>query len=281
MPNGLKKLIKFFKEKDNYRNLNFVRYHFFKFAQKYLVKFNIIKKNDLARKDTFNWSLYNIHYRGEVKKTSASWAITLNRDDYGFENGRLFRKDGSIKPLNEQWRLLYETILQLAPASIMEIGCGNGAHLYNMNILNPNIGLIGLDLSDKQIEYLHETYPGLGADIRQADATLPFEEGKLPTADATFTMAVIMHIHENNSHEQALCNLFNSSNKYVLLVERWRNHNIMADVKKLCENKLINWNDIYFYFRTSEEDKNANVMICSKRPLDYPVLETYDMLPQN
>ena len=178
-------------------------------------------------------------------------------------------------------RLLYETIIQLNPESIFEMGCGNGMHLANLQLLLPNVASRGIDRSQEQINFLRESFPELKADIKIADATIDFPSDWLNSADLPFTQAVIMHIHTKNSHLVALTNLFNVSKKYVILMERWKNHNFIEDIKSLQKNKLIKWKDIYFYYREMKETGKPHLMICSKTPLEYPQLEDYSTMPQN
>ena len=89
-----------------------------------------------------------------------------------------------------------------------------------------------------------------------------------------------MHLYTNNSHFEALANLFNISNKYVVLMERWKNHNIMENILNLQKERKINWNKIYFYYKVSEETKQPHLMICSNQPLKYPELTNYNLFPK-
>jgi len=124
---------------------------------------------------------------------------------------------------------------------------------------------------------LHESYPRLKAEVRIADATVPFTDN-FPKVDLSFTQAVIMHIHTGESHLTALANLFNISNKYVMLMERWKNHRFMDDIKLLREQKKIKWDNLYFHYRISAETKRPHLMICSNQKLDYPALTDYTIL---
>jgi SAM-dependent methyltransferase len=279
----IKKLKKVFlflsKPRENYANLYLIKYHLLKAVQKMRLK-NGEQNNSGSSDDMFNWSLYNLHYRGELKKDAKNYTLTLRHGDYDFTDSALIKINKAIRPLHQNWQMIYETVLQLFPSSVLELGCGNGMHLHNIKTLAPQIKLYGLDWSEEQIKFLRESYPNLDAEIKVADATVPWDENRFPQTDLSFTQAVIMHIHTGQTHLTALRNLFNASKKYVILMERWKNHRFMDDIKKLHGEKKINWDKIYFYYRLSPETGKPHMMICSKTPLNYPILTDYDIMPE-
>lgn len=280
----LKKIINFvIHPKENYTNWYFLKYHVFKTLYKinkknYLPKLIKFNRNFAPSSDMFNWSLYNHYYRGEIKKTSKHHTIKLKLNDYIFKDGSLQKNKNEIKPLHPNHQLLYETIIQLNPQSIFEIGCGNGMHLANLQLLLPNAILHGIDRSKEQIDFLRESFPEIKADIKIADATIDFPSNWLGNVDLSFTQAVIMHIHTKESHLTALANLFNVSKKYVILMERWKNHNFMNDIKKMKDEKRIQWEKIYFYYKILEETGKPHLMICSKTSLTYTELMDYSLM---
>jgi hypothetical protein len=248
---------------------------------KYFIKFGLKKFSGLHEKDTFNWSFYHIHYKGELKDGIKNHTLSLKTDDYLFENKSLIKNNNNILPLCENHRLLYETVMRLNPESIFELGCGNGIHLNNLQVLLPQSKLSGIDLLDKQIEFLWKTYPNLKAEIKQADATKPFDQALFPKVDLSFTQVVISHIHTEDAHKIALANLFNISNKYVILMEKWKNHNYFEDIKEIAEKGLIDWPHLFFYYRLSAETKKPHIMIVSREVLDYPEISDYSIFPNN
>lgn len=272
MTRVIKKILNFLAHpKENYSNFYYFKYH----LQKTLGK---IKTNSSSPKgDMFNWSFYNTYYRGELKEAQKNYSINLKKNDYNFINSKLVKVNEKIKPLHPNHKLLYETILQLEPESILEVGCGNGMHLANIQILFPKIKLYGVDRSEEQIKFLHESFPDLKANVGVADATIPFPDN-LPRVKLSFTQAVIMHIHTGDSHLTALSNLFNMSNKYVALMESWKNHQFMDDIKKLHEQKKIKWPNLYFYYKLIEEGNSPHLMICSSEKLNFPVLDDYNLM---
>lgn len=267
--------------KDNYPNSYFLRYHVYKAFHKLFKKMGLANYNSENANDMFNWSLYHLHYQGEIKQLKKHYTLTLKNNDYIFKNNKLEKNNSAIKPLQEVYQVLYETILQLKPQSIMEMGCGDGRHLYNSQVLLPDAKLYGFDLSDRQLKYLKKTVPELNAEIKQFDAIQEWPKDLFPKVDLSYTVAVIMHIRTEEMHKIALANLFNNTNKYVLLVERWKNHNFFADIKELQSKKIINWENIYFYHRDGLTSNIPRIMICSKTPLDYTILSDYDVMPKD
>lgn len=274
MTKTIKKIIRFIAHpKENYANWYFLKYHILKAVYKInkkiplpgFIKFN---RTSAPSSDMFNWSLYNLYYRGEIRETAKHYTINLRHGDYVFKNSVLVRAAKDIKPLHPNHRLLYETALQLNPSSIFEMGCGNGMHLHNLQLLLPDAKLYGIDRSQDQINFLKESYPQLRADIQITDATADFSSAWLNKADLSFTQAVIMHIHSGQSHLTALANLFNVSKKYVILMERWKNHDFMDDILALHKKKVIRWEKIYFSYKISEEFGVPHMMVCSNQTLN-------------
>lgn len=89
----------------------------------------------------------------------------MNRDDYAFHNitGALYSKDRSIRaiydhayvaryenyPQDNLSRIRAELVYRHAPGAfnVLDVGCGTGAFLGAMQMLNPKMGLYGHDIS--------------------------------------------------------------------------------------------------------------------------------------
>lgn len=238
-------------------------------------KINRILRHD-ANMDDFEWRRYHYHYQAELAEIKKSHTQVLSPGDYAF-SGNVLSLQKDILPLHPNHRLLYETILQLTPSSILEVGCGGGDHLYNLQILAPFISLYGRDLSTEQLSFLRRRHPELKADIGLIDITLPFSS-LWPVVDLCFTQAVIMHIHTGNGHLVALSNLFKMAIKFVVLMENWRSHNFMESIQNMFDKKMIAWGELFFYYRFSPELNKPHLMIVSAVKLDYEPLARYDIL---
>lgn len=272
----LKKIKKFIANREeNYPNIQIFGYHFLKFVQKSLIMIGLVRLQKNNR-DMFNWSLYHLHYRGELKKNVKKYLPFLNIGDYEFTHNKLIKKN-AVKPLHPSFQCLYETILQLNPQSVFEMGCGTGVHLHNLQTLLPQARICGVDLSDQQLNGLKKTYPQMTDNAKQADATTHWTKLPFEICDLAFTQAVIMHIHTGNAHLIALENLFKMSRKYVILYESMKNHPFLDDIKKLHSTKKISWNNIFFYYRINEKNGLPSSMICSNTKLPYPELTDYNI----
>jgi len=229
--------------------------------------------------DDFNWKLYHHHYAQELRNSKKNQSQVIKPGDYTFTNGSL-NLTRNVLPLHPNHRLEYESILQLKPKRVMEVGCGWGDHLQNLSVLNPKIQLFGCDLGNEQLRLLKKRHPHLKASVRQFDITLPFSDD-LPKVDVCFTQAVIMHIQTANAHRVGLANMFKMATNQVVLMENWKRHNFLDDIKMLHKQKMIPWKNIYFYYRTSPEYGNKpHIMIVSSKKLRYPELKNYKTLSQ-
>ena len=276
--NLLKKIIKFTKHpKDNYPNIYIFGYHILKAFHKTILKFGLIKNDGTLKKDMFNWTLYNLHYKGELKEAKKNYTLTLKTGDYEFNNSKLIKTNKNIKPLHPSHRLLYETIIQLNPQSVFEMGCGTGMHLHNLQTLLPEARICGVDLSYQQLNGLIKAYPEMANNAKQADATARWSKLPFEICDGAFTQAVIMHIHTGDAHLIALENLFKMAKKYVILYESMKNHHFLNDIKKLHSAKRISWDNIFFYYRDNEETNLPSGLICSFVPLNYLELKDYNV----
>jgi len=227
--------------------------------------------------DDFDWRTYNRAYRLEIKEDERIHTQCLVPADYRFHDGTLTRHSDRL-PLHPNHRLLYETLLQLQVRRVMEVGCGGGDHLHNLGILASEIQLFGVDRADAQLAYLRERHPHLRADVREFDITLPFS-ALLPSVDAAFTQAVIMHIQTGNGHVVALANMFRMATRQVVLMENWSRHPFLDAIRLLQQQRMIPWAELHSYFRRSPEfGDRPHLMVLSAAPLDYEPLEDYSVL---
>jgi len=221
--------------------------------------------------DDFDWRIYHEHYREQLMAIEKDYVTRLSPGDYSVVDGGLIRAK-SPRPLHPNHRLLYETILQLKPASIIEAGCGCGDHLRNLHLLAPGLELTGFDRSREQLAMLRERSPDLKARIEHLDLTLPYSE-LLPQADIVYTQAFVMHINTGNGHPVALSNLFRMAKKQVVLMENWRQHNFHSDIVFLHGGKMIPWPELHCYYRRVPEWGNRpHLVVVSREPLGYETL---------
>lgn len=243
---------------------------------KYLLKTLLTgKKNS----DDFDWDLYTQHYKGELKQVEEIETTVLKPGDYKFENNSLI-KVANIKPLHLNHHLLYETMLQLNPQTILEIGCGGGDMLANMATLHPTMKIYGEDRSAKQIAFLHQRHPNLRATVVQHDITTNTLVDREPI-DLVFTQAVVMHINTGDNHRTALKNIFHMAQKHVLLMENWRSHDFFKDIQELQAKGELGWPELHLYSRPYTGTDKPYLLIASRTPLpQYQILSADEELRQ-
>ncbi|RUL86767.1 class I SAM-dependent methyltransferase [Tautonia sociabilis] len=106
-------------------------------------------------------------------------------DDY-------FREQEGQPSRSDRARWLAERIARYAPASVLEIGCGYGKQLRELDARLPGVPLFGLDFSPTQLAFARRHLDGLGG------VSLCLGDGqRLPFPDSSFdlvlTSAVILH----------------------------------------------------------------------------------------
>ena len=215
------------------------------------------------------WEDYQDSDKDNVRKLDAvAWEYsdrTLTVEDVPGRN-----------PLHPNIRLLLETVRQLVPTSVADFGYGFGDILYNVGLLLPDAELYGYDIAAHKSECVRERSPWLAdwAVLRQRDIALP---GKFATAELTYTSVVIMHIL-GERRLTALRNVFETASDHVILMENWRTHSFMEDIRSLHNDcALFGWTDLHFYYRYSVEFARPHLMIVSKyNNLPYERLYDYD-----
>ena len=212
-------------------------------------------RNFLIDRDDFNWSKYHINYSNQIEDNEKTSTQKLS-NDFNIIDGKIeFYCDLS---LNKNAELLYKVIYDLNPKAICEVGCGGGDHLYNLKKILPKTDIMGGDLLQKQLDYLEKRNPELKGLVFVNDIT---KEQVLLKSELVYTQAVVMHIHKDNRHIDALRNLINSSTKYVVLMENWTRHNFYSDIEKISFGLE---EDLFIY---KVDDGKQICIVMSKEPI--------------
>lgn len=225
----------------------------------------------IQNKDDFEWSEYNKKYSKQISEIEKENTLILPEGKYSIVEGKIVLEP-SLLPLHPNHKLLYETIYDLKPGSLLEVGCGCGDHLANIQKILPEIKISGCDLLEKQMKFLLSRHPELKSKVNLFvhDITISPLNRKV---DLVYTQAVIMHIHRNNRHLNALRNMFHTSKKYIVLMENWSRHNFYNDIRKISTEPGFPWESIYLYVN---DDGNQILMVISNT-----VLEGYKELHNN
>ena len=216
--------------------------------------------------DGVNWNSYNCHYLQELRITEKTNTLIVKPDEIHFSEGEIRYRSAELKPLLVSHELLYETILSLHPESVLEIGCGAGDHLANLRSFSPSLECKGVELLAGQLESLNSRHRNNNFQLLLADVTS--KNCLLPKAELVFTHAVLMHISEKeNRFQNALENVFNTAEKYIVLMENWTQHDFFSAAKR-CIEFSPGWR---IYFDELGRDNQTRIMIISK--LDLPSLK--------
>lgn len=197
--------------------------------------------------DDFEWSSYNEkEYAKQVHDLEQQYTFVLPDGKFSIVNGKIALAPGFL-PLNEYHQALYEAILALKPASVMEVGYGCGDHLHNIKKLLPDVTLRGVDLLATQLDFLKKRHPELPsqAELFIQDMAMPLTVSK--KAELAYTQAVLMHIQRHGAYVKALKNTFRLAEKYVVLAENWTRHNFFNDVQKISNDADFPWKQAHCY----------------------------------
>lgn len=224
----------------------------------------------LRNRNDFKWSEYNEDYSKQISEIEQKNTLILPEGKYSIVKKKIVL-DPSLLPLHPNHKLLYETIYDLKPGSLLEVGCGCGDHLANIQKILPETKIAGSDLLDEQIKFLQSRHPELKnrATLFVHDLTLSPPKIK---ADLVYTQAVLMHIQRNNRHLNALKNIFQASKKYVVLMENWSRHNFYEDLKKVSREPDFPWKNIFIY--TNDDGKQILLIISNTALKSYRELHS-------
>jgi hypothetical protein len=222
--------------------------------------------------DDFDWNRYHLEYLKQVEGQEESLTLRLTSGDWSLQEGEISLR--AEKPLHPNHKLLYETILELGPQSVLEAGCGGGDHLHNLALLLPHANIRGVDRSLGQLETLRRRNPEVAGWASVMDLTLPAPRS-LTESELTFTQAVVMHIQTGSSHKVALWNLFHLSTQYVLLMENWARHDFVGDLQEMQEREILPWSEMHLYVRRLSG--RPHLLVASRTPLEMEPLPSSGM----
>ncbi len=134
--------------------------------------------------------------------------VTVSED--GIVTGNTYDKYGSTNPVVKRLMARFEGTLaelyaQASPASVLDVGCGEGVLVHDWALENPDTRLVGIDLEEESIQagWAERTAPNLEYRVMKA-ANLPFADGEFELASA---IEVLEHVPdpEHTVAEMARC----------------------------------------------------------------------------
>jgi SAM-dependent methyltransferase len=124
-------------------------------------------------------------------------STTVTRDAEGTVTGNTYDKYGSTNPVVKRLMSAFESTLEelftkTNPASVLDVGCGEGVLIHKWATANPQARFVGIDLEDPVIqgEWESRQAPNLDYRINKAE-NLPFADGEFELASA---IEVLEHV---------------------------------------------------------------------------------------
>jgi len=134
--------------------------------------------------------------------------VTVSRD--GIVTGNTYDKYGSSNPVVKRLMAGFESALEelfglAAPASVLDVGCGEGVLVHRWALERPRARMVGIDLEEESIQAGWEEHqaPNLSYRVMPAE-NLPFSEGEFELASA---IELLEHVPdpEHTLAEMARC----------------------------------------------------------------------------
>jgi 2-polyprenyl-3-methyl-5-hydroxy-6-metoxy-1,4-benzoquinol methylase len=121
--------------------------------------------------------------------------VTVSSD--GIVTGNTYDKYGSSNPVVKRLMAAFEGTLQelfvsAAPASVLDVGCGEGVLVHRWATERPDARFVGIDLEEESIQsgWAERSAPNLDYRVMQAE-NLPFADGEFELASA---IEVLEHV---------------------------------------------------------------------------------------
>jgi 2-polyprenyl-3-methyl-5-hydroxy-6-metoxy-1,4-benzoquinol methylase len=125
-------------------------------------------------------------------------STTVTRDAEGTVTGNTYDKYGSGNPVVRRMMSTFERSLgelfeQVDPASVLDVGCGEGVLVHKWATARPGMRTVGFDLADDYIqgEWAKRTAPNLTYEVLRAQEPFPFADGEFELATA---IEVLEHV---------------------------------------------------------------------------------------
>jgi 2-polyprenyl-3-methyl-5-hydroxy-6-metoxy-1,4-benzoquinol methylase len=141
--------------------------------------------------------------------------VTVSRD--GIVTGNTYDKYGSSNPLVKRLMAGFETALDglfdgAAPASVLDVGCGEGVLVQRWARRRPDARMVGIDLEEESIQAGWEQHTAANLEYRVMPAeNLPFETDEFELASA---IEVLEHVPDP---EHTLAEMARCASRYLLV----------------------------------------------------------------
>jgi hypothetical protein len=221
------------------------------------------------RDDFLDWEAASIYYEHNMNAVERTNTMFLQcGDEFSIDENFIISMSGCA-PIHSNWRSLYQVLLHLRPNSIFEVGFGFGNNLHNMKMFLPELRVGGIDVACRQFEIAKHRVPSLTEFLTVHDGRSPLPTKLHNSHDIAFTRGVITFIC---NHMDAIHNMFQVANKYVVLLENWSAHDFCQDIREYAESPQCAWHKVYmYYYYTPDHPENPGrpkIVVCSKEEIN-------------
>jgi SAM-dependent methyltransferase len=161
-------------------------------------------------------------YLGRMNDSKVEAMIVAKKYGYDYWDGERKFGYGGYKYIPGRWSSVASKLIDLYDlkngSRILDVGCGKGFLLYELQLLLPKIKIYGFDISKYALEHLH---PELHAEvfIHRAQDRFPFKDNFF---DLVISLGTLhnLHIYEL---ETALTEIERVGKQSYIMVESFRN----------------------------------------------------------
>ena len=191
-------------------------------------------------------------YLGRMCADKPSWMEIASKYDKDYWDGDRNHGYGGYKYIPGRWRPVAEALIEHynlgCNSKLLDVGCGKGFLLYEIQLLLPTIRIVGVDVSSYALEQRH---PSLNGEFRLADATsdLRFKENEFDLAISLGTF----HNFEIPQLKNALKAINNVARNKYIMVESYRNKHELFNLQcwaLTCQSFFspVEWNWLFKEF---------------------------------
>jgi SAM-dependent methyltransferase len=178
--------------------------------------------------------------------------IKAKEYDFDYWDGDRRYGYGGYKYIPGRWRPVAEAFIErykLGPGSkVLDIGCGKGFLLYELQLLEPKLELFGIDISQHGLDSRN---PNLLADLRilRCEGDLPWPKDFF---DLSFSLGTFHNLHLPELNK-ALVEMNRVGRQNYLMIESFRNEQEQFNLEcwALTAETLINTKSWQWMFKTS------------------------------
>ena len=162
--------------------------------------------------DEYVWQNYTAEYTAQLKEIERDDDNVFFITNYTAENNVIDFHDN----LHPNWKEIYQTVYELKPKTILEMGCGGCYHIKNVHTLLPEAKITGVDLLRTQLDF-GRAFSKLPESIETYQLNC-VQNKTQDQHEFVFSQAVVMHLSTENAVKM-LANMRDSSPKYVMMVD--------------------------------------------------------------